>query len=485
MVVAKHHTFTTYAGGAQRGSHAGAVRDACNRSYRIGLLEHCGTGNLGDDATVEAALQQLTRRWPHTSIVGLSLNPPDTEQRLGIKSFPIRHTVIDIEKQWSGSEQAQPRQSPLRSRLKRFLRKHRFAHSLARLALIWVVHNPKWFCKEIAFLAKSLPVARSLDLLIICGGGQLLDSWGGPWNFPYTLLKWVVLAKSRGAKCYFVNVGAGPIEHPLSRLMLKIALHQADYVSFRDNESRALIEKLGLKDGAAVVTDTVYALTNSCLGARTRTAPTESGLLSVGISPMPYCDPRRYWRKNQNIYDHYITELANFCLRLLHRNYRLHLFSSDIWYDSQAITDLQIKIQRASPEYAANLLVREAIKNIDDYMRQLSRVDYLVTCKFHGVIFAHLLNVPVLALSYHSKITTLMNELQLSKYCVDIDSAKAVDLINVFDSLRSDNPLIKARMLQGAIARRRAIIAQFDQLFPLAPREKRSTTRAHFGGDTR
>jgi len=484
VVSAKVHTFKTYPGGAQSGSQTGAVRAACSQSYRIGLLEHCGTGNLGDDATVEAALQQLTHRWPHTSIVGLSLNPPDTEQRLGIKSFPIRHTVIDIEKQWSRTDQAQPVESSVRARLKTLLRQHPFARSLARLALTWAVHNPKWLCKEIAFLGKSLPVARSLDILIICGGGQLLDAWGGPWNFPYTLLKWVLLAKSRGAKCYFINVGAGPIEHPLSRLMLKIALHQADYVSFRDNESRVLIEKLGLKNGATVVADTVYALTNSFLGAHTRTAPAERGILSVGISPMPYCDPRRYWQKDQNIYDRYITELADFCLRLLYRNYRLHLFSSDIWYDSQAITDLQTRIQRAFPGYAANLLVRETIRNIDDYMKQLSRVNYLVTCKFHAVIFAHLLNVPVLALSYHPKIKTLMDELQLSNYCIDIDRAQAVDLINVFDSLRSDSPLIKARMLQGMSARRRAILAQFDHLFPPASPGKRPITPAHFGGDT-
>lgn len=132
MVNAKLHTFTTCPGGAQSGSHAGAVGDACNRSYRIGLLEHCGTGNLGDDATVEAALQQLRRRWPHASIIGLSRNPPDTEQRLKINSFPRRPTVIDIEKQWPCSARAPPVQSSFRARLQTLVRKRPFARCLAR-----------------------------------------------------------------------------------------------------------------------------------------------------------------------------------------------------------------------------------------------------------------------------------------------------------------------------------------------------------------
>ena len=47
-------------------------------------------------------------------------------------------------------------------------------------------------------------------------------------------------------------------------------------------------------------------------------------------------------------------------------------------------------------------------------------MDYVVTCRFHGVVFAHMLNKPVLAISHHPKVTALMNEMGLGKYCVDI-----------------------------------------------------------------
>ena len=53
-----------------------------SRSVRIGLLDHLGHGNLGDDATLVAVTQQIKNRWPMSEIIGLSLNPDDTESRL-------------------------------------------------------------------------------------------------------------------------------------------------------------------------------------------------------------------------------------------------------------------------------------------------------------------------------------------------------------------------------------------------------------------
>ena len=50
----------------------------------VGLQEHLGTGNLGDEATVDAVLQQIRLRCPDTTIVAISLNPLDTEVRHGI-----------------------------------------------------------------------------------------------------------------------------------------------------------------------------------------------------------------------------------------------------------------------------------------------------------------------------------------------------------------------------------------------------------------
>src|SRR5215510_11466106 len=59
-------------------------------STKIGLLDHLGGGNLGDDATLDAVMQNIKSRWPQAEIFGFSMNPSDTESRHGIRSYPIR-----------------------------------------------------------------------------------------------------------------------------------------------------------------------------------------------------------------------------------------------------------------------------------------------------------------------------------------------------------------------------------------------------------
>jgi len=62
-----------------------------SRAYKkIGLLDHLGGGNLGDDVTLDAVMQNIKRRWPHAVIMGFSLNPSDTQKRHGIQSYAIR-----------------------------------------------------------------------------------------------------------------------------------------------------------------------------------------------------------------------------------------------------------------------------------------------------------------------------------------------------------------------------------------------------------
>ncbi len=112
------------------------------------------------------------------------------------------------------------------------------------------VRKPQTVFAELTFLAKSFAIMRTLDIFVVSGGGQLLNSWGGPWDYPYTIFKWVLLAKLSGTKCYFVNVGAGPLKRPLSKFFITRALALANYVSFRDQKSRELAQDIGFEGEA-------------------------------------------------------------------------------------------------------------------------------------------------------------------------------------------------------------------------------------------
>src|SRR4029077_19097650 len=105
--------------------------------------------------------------------------------------------------------------------------------------------------------------------------------------FPYTIFKWVMLARHAGASCIFLNVGAGPLTQPLSKLFVRRALLAADYVSLRDHKSRSLVGEIGFTGESRVCPDSAYGLE----ATTTKDVVSERGAQAiVGFAPMLYPD---------------------------------------------------------------------------------------------------------------------------------------------------------------------------------------------------
>jgi polysaccharide pyruvyl transferase WcaK-like protein len=72
----------------------------------------------------------------------------------------------------------------------------------------------------------------------------------------------------------------------------------------------------------------------------------------------------------------------------------------------------------------------------------------------------------VLAISHHRKVATLMNDLGLSEYCVDIRTFDLDLLTHAFTRLIENRDAVKARMADEACRYEKALTIQFDRLFP-------------------
>jgi polysaccharide pyruvyl transferase WcaK-like protein len=424
---------------------------------RVGLLNHLGGGNLGDDATMDAVMHNIKTRWPNAVILGLSMNPNDTQTRHGIPSYAIRRRTWDPDHDYRSPNTAVTSRDGLKNAVRRCPPLFRLLQAIHFIA----INMPRSFCQELLFLVHSFRITKSLDLLIICGGGQLLDSWGGAWKFPYTLFKWTVLAKLSRAKCYFINVGAGPLNHSLGKYFIKYSLMLADYVSFRDDYSRTLARQIGFGGKAEVLADSVYSL--PIPGSHTQQ---RRGTRTVGIAPMAFCDPLLYWEKDQDVYDCLIRNLSLLGSWLAGQHTRVAMFSTDIRFDAKAIDDLKMSLSKFAGNAGSGLIIQPPIKTVEELLFEMSSMDYVVTCRFHGVIFAHLLNIPVLAISHHDKVATIMNECGLSEYCLDARTVNADLLISTFTRLVDNRDEVKARMSGKAAWRRNRVIDQFDGLFP-------------------
>jgi len=427
------------------------------RRKKVGLLDHMGGGNLGDDATQTAVIENILKRWPDCEICALSMNPTDTQARHNVPSYPLRARV------WAFGGEKPGKQVNLKSKFKTTIGRFGGIYRGLQLVNYLGLRLPRILYRELLFLIKSFAIVRSFDLLIISGGGQLMDLWGGPWGFPYTIFKWIILAKLAHIRCIVLNVGAGPLERRLSKYFIGVALSASDYVSFRDKKSFNLIRGIGFNGKAEVFPDCVYGLDAAEFAQEEKQSTSV-----VGIAPMAYADPNVYPEHDPAVYHQLIDSLDSLGSWLVHNSYSLKLFCSDIGVDPPAIEDLRSHLMSSCKSPLEDAIAIPSLKSGADLLVNMASMDYVVTCRFHGVVFAHILNKPVIAISHHPKMSTLMNDLGLEEYCIDMHACDADVLTDKLVSLVKNGQAIKKKMAEKLACYREELAEQFDQLFPNA-----------------
>jgi polysaccharide pyruvyl transferase WcaK-like protein len=426
---------------------------------KIGLLDHMGYGNLGDAAIQDVVIANIRKRIPNARLVGFSFMPSDTVQRHGIPCYPIRWSYPTLDNE----EKQLPDNTNLKARLKSAVKKSGFIYPWAK-----PVSN---FIHELVFWAHSYQRLRTLDLLIISGGGQLCELWHGPWSHPYTIFKFSVLTKLARRKLYLLNVGAGPLKHPLSKFFAKWAVRLADYRSFRDRDSQELIHSIGVKGVTHVYPDPVYALQIRNLNGASPTSKPKQGQqitpkpIIVGLNPIGFCDPRIWPRKDNCVYQEYIQKISQFSTWLLDQGYDLRVFTTETSVDRLAIEDLREQLSKASSYESLCQVFRSPSQTVSDALREMSGFDFIVTSKFHGIIFSHLLAKPVISLSYQRKMDVAMQALGQDRFCADIERFDVNWLINAFRSLVDESRSIKSVSAAAVETNAAKLSQQFDSLF--------------------
>ena len=419
-----------------------------SENMKIGLLDHMGFGNLGDAATQEVVIANIRKRLPGVRLVGFSLVPDDTEKRHGIPCHPIRR--------WC----PKPREKEGNYRIKS---ESRLKLALKKTPLVSIWAKPLLeFLREMMFWARSYRALRDLNILIVSGGGQLCELWHGPWSHPYTIFKFSVLAKLARKKLFFLNVGAGPLEHPLSRLFTRAAVQLADYRSLRDRDSEELVRSLGVKQETHVFPDSVYAME---IGDQLKIAFESSGSI-VALNPIGFCDPRIWPRKDSVSYQNYLEKLTTFAVWLLDEGYTLRVFTTEVSVDHYAIQDLKARLRSRVPsDDRLSRIFRPASDSVDGVLQEMAGFDFVVTSKFHGIIFSHLLRKPVISLSYQRKMDVVMQALGQGRFCADIENFDVNWLIEAFRSLVRESNSIKSDSAKAVQAYAAALSQQFDSLF--------------------
>ena len=408
----------------------------------IGVFGHYGNNNLGDEAIVLAVIQNLKQRIPNVEIRCFSINPQDSEARYGVPSYPIRmekkNTGTDIQadenadiSQFQDETRTEKTSSKL-SQIKKNLKKVPFVHSTLKFIKFFIL-IPFLTVEELGFLRKSFRSVREVDLLLFTGSNQFLDNFGGPWGFPYTLLKWSCLARLAGKKIAHISIGAGPLDKFLSKSFICGSVYLSHYLSFRDKGSRELTKRfLGFKS-SYVFPDLAHSLLWENIEEKDQESKTIDRLV-VGINPMPIYD-KRYWHiADDNKYQEYVVKIGDFAISILKDDFRVELFGTHP-KDQDVCNDVFNYLSEKLDSKLLSQCTLKSTETVSDVMSLISSFDLVVATRFHGVLLSLLAGKCVVALCYGAKTNELMVEADQGQYTLDFESFSLEELESAFLNL--------------------------------------------------
>ncbi|HET6984698.1 MAG TPA: polysaccharide pyruvyl transferase family protein [Myxococcaceae bacterium] len=398
----------------------------------ITLLGNFGSHNLGNECTLQALNVNIRRLLGDASVNCVCADPSDTFERHHIPAVLISY-------RHARDFGARRRSS---NRLLRLLRRVFIRVPLELL---------EWF--------RDFKALKGTGMLIMTGTGMLGDFGIRPLGLHYEILKWSVIARLRRARVLFLSVGAGPLDHPLSRVIVKAALSLADYRSYRDHFSRQYLATIGFDTSRdSVYPDLVFSLPGSLIPVSSPRAKT-GRVVALGL--MEYYGKDCDTEKGKVVYETYVEQVSQFAAWLLEQGYSLRLLIGDLAYDMHVRNDVYRSLRAKGIVLHPEQLTDERITSVEDLCRQLSLADVVVATRFHNLVLALMLGKPTIALSYHEKIRSLMEEAGLGKYCHDVGGMDVPKLIQQFLTLEEDADALRSSIKGKTQEYRHALDEQY------------------------
>ncbi|HEY0989009.1 MAG TPA: hypothetical protein VGD80_18200, partial [Kofleriaceae bacterium] len=94
--------------------------------------------------------------------------------------------------------------------------------------------------------------------------------------------------------------------------------------------------------------------------------------------------------------------------------------------------------------------------------------DAVVAARFHGVLLAHVVGCPVIAVSHERKVATLMSEIGHEAYCFLIDELDPPAASAALDRVLAQRDAVSAHIREVAADYRRRVDSQWDAVFGAA-----------------
>ena len=183
----------------------------------------------------------------------------------------------------------------------------------------------------------------------------------------------------------------------------------------------------------------------------------------VGLGLMLYAGKYSVANPSDETYRAYLESLGVFVRWLFDHDYDVRLLLGDA--DTEVIEEFKSLLRERLGDYDEGRVLYQPIDSVEQILSQLAATDVVVATRFHNVLLALLLNKPVIAISFHHKCSSLMNEMGLSEYCHDINQMDPDELIKQFLDLEKNGDDVKRAISQRVEESRKSLDEQYDLLF--------------------
>jgi polysaccharide pyruvyl transferase WcaK-like protein len=450
------------------------VVSVSSKSPRIALLTPYTGGNFGDAAIQDALIANIRVRLPFAQFAGICLNCANFVERHGMEAFPLtteKSPYYGMDYMRRASTDAPDRQNAADSGFIELVR------SVPRKALSWIP-GVRWFYRKLAagytritallgHWAGAYKFMRRQDLLVVSGGGQIDDEWGGAWGHPFSLLKFALLARIARIPVVFVSVGAGKITSWSGHFFLSTALRLARYRSYRDKTTKKISEGL-LPDASCdpVVPDLAFSIPEAEFPSPQNLAELAKGRKVVAVSPICFAKPRVWPYENHELYQRYLKNLAAVIQDLIRRGSYVVVVSSTR-ADRQVISELVNLLPDERETAGIQNCNMPSIDSWRDLVAVLRSADVLIASRLHSIILGFLCRRPTIALSFDPKIDWVMEDLKQKEYLFDIGDFTVEQLNDALERIQARSCVVTAEIAEYQREVQPIFDKQYDSLAQL------------------
>jgi polysaccharide pyruvyl transferase WcaK-like protein len=142
--------------------------------------------------------------------------------------------------------------------------------------------------------------------------------------------------------------------------------------------------------------------------------------------------------------------MAAFVSWLQGKGYSVRLLIGDIHYDTSVIEEFVGVLRSRNIPADPPLLIAEPAQTVEELLRQISESEAVISPRYHNLVLALIQNKPVIALSDHAKLDSVVTDFGLAQYLLPLRDLSSDVLIDRFKHLENDaerlGPHLKAQL---------------------------------------